>query len=42
MCAENLAILIKQNYDIRGIIINGNELKISQYAVDTAIILDVH
>ena len=35
ICAEILAILIKQNHDIGGIIINGNEQKISQYADDT-------
>lgn len=38
--AEILAILIKQNFDIRGIIVNGNEHKISQYADDTSLILD--
>lgn len=30
ICAEILAILIKQNFDIRGIIVNGNEHNISQ------------
>ena len=40
ICAEILAILIKQNHDIGGIIINGNEHKISQYADDTCLILD--
>ena len=40
ICAEILAILIKQNHDIGGIIINGNEHKISQNADDTCLILD--
>lgn len=40
ICAEILSILIKQNFDIRGIIVNGNEHKISQYADDTSLILD--
>lgn len=35
-----LTILIKQNLDIRGIIVNGNEHTISEYAEDTLLILD--
>ena len=33
ICAEILTILIKQNDDIGGIIINGNEHKLSMYAL---------
>lgn len=40
LCAEILAILIKQNTDIKGIVVNGKEHKISQYADDTCLILD--
>ena len=40
LCAEILALLIKQNTDIKGIIINGEEHKISQYADDTTLALD--
>ena len=40
LCAEILAILIKQNHDIKGIIINDKEHKISQYADDTSLTLD--
>lgn len=40
MCAEILAIMIKQNKDIKGIFINDNEHKISQYADDTSLALD--
>lgn len=36
ICADILAILIKQNFEI----VNGNEHKISQYADDTSLILD--
>lgn len=35
-----LTILIKQNLDIRGIIVNGSEHTISEYAEDTLLILD--
>ena len=41
LCAEILGILIRKNKDIKGIIIDGEEYKISQYADDTLIILDV-
>lgn len=34
LCAEILAILIKQNTDIKSIVVNGIEHKISQYAGD--------
>jgi hypothetical protein len=40
LCAEILAILIKQNKDIKGIVINDEEHKISQYADDTSLALD--
>ena len=40
LCAEILGILIRKNKDIKGIIIDGEEYKISQYADDTSIILD--
>lgn len=40
MCAEILAIMIKQNKDIKGIFINDIEQKISQYADDTSLVLD--
>ena len=39
-CAKILAILIKQNQDIGGKIINDNEHKIAQYADDTCLILN--
>ena len=38
--SEILAILVKNNKDIKGININGIEHKISQYADDTSFILD--
>ena len=40
LCAEILAILIKQNTNIKGIIVNGKEHKITQYADDTTLTLD--
>ena len=41
LCAEILAILIKQNTDIKGIFIdNINEHKISQYTDDASLALD--
>lgn len=40
LCAEILAILIKQNNDIKGICINNTEHKISQNADDTSLVLD--
>ena len=40
ICAEILAIMIKQNKDIKGIVINDKEHKISQYADDTSLTLD--
>jgi hypothetical protein len=40
LCAEILGILIRKNKDIKGITIDGEEFKISQYADDTSIILD--
>ena len=40
LCAEILGILIRKNKDIKGIIIDGEEYKISQYADDASIILE--
>ena len=40
MCAEILGILIRKNEDIKGITIDGEEYKISQYADDTSLISD--
>ena len=40
LCAEILAIMIKKNRNIKGIIINDKEHKLSQYADDTVFILD--
>ena len=40
LCAEILAEKIRNNKDIKGITVCGNEIKISQYTDDTTIILD--
>ena len=40
LCAEVLANKIRANKDIKGITVCGNEIKISQYADDTTMILD--
>ena len=40
LCAEVLANKIRENNDIKGITVRGNEIKISQYADDTTMILD--
>ena len=40
LCVEILALLIKQNKDIKGIVINDKEHKLSQYADDTSLALD--
>ena len=40
LCAEILAIAIRYNTEIRGITVNETEMKISQYADDTTLILD--
>lgn len=40
LCAEFLAVKIRQNKNIKGIKINGTEFKISQYADDTTMFLD--
>lgn len=36
-CAEILSILIKQNKEIKGVIINNKEYKLIQYADDTSL-----
>ena len=40
LCAEMLANQIQENKDIKGITVCGNEIKISQYADNTTMILD--
>ena len=40
LCAEILAIMIRKNRSIKGIIINDKDHKLSQYADDTVFILD--
>lgn len=40
LCAEILSILIRNNDNIKGITIHGNEYKLSQYADDTSLFLD--
>lgn len=40
LCARILAILIKQNTNIRGIVVSGKEHKITQYTDDTTLTLD--
>lgn len=40
LCAEILEIFIKNNRDIKGIVIHGIEYKLSQYADDTSLVLD--
>ena len=40
LCAEFLAVKIRQNRNIKGIRINDTEYKISQYADDTSMFLD--
>lgn len=40
LCAEILAVLIRNDKNIKGIRIGNNELRISQYADDTSIMLD--
>ena len=37
---EVLADAIRKNQNVKGIFVNGNEIKISQYADDTTLILD--
>ena len=39
-CVEILAERIRNNKDFKGIFVHGNEIKISQYADDTTLILD--
>ena len=40
LCAEILALLIRNNPNIKGIIVGNTEFRISQYADDTSMILD--
>ena len=40
LCAEILGKMIRKNEDIKGIVINNKEYKLSQYADDTQIFLD--
>ena len=40
LCAEILAIKIRNSKSIKGIVINGTEYKISQFADDTSLLLD--
>lgn len=40
LCLEILGILIRNDRDIRGIVIDGIEYKLSQYADDTSLIFD--
>ena len=40
LCAEVLAIKIRNNKNIKGITINNTEYKLSQYTDDTSVILD--
>ena len=40
LCAEILGKMVRKNNDIKGIIINGKEYKLSQYADDNQLILD--
>ena len=40
LCAEILAIMIRKNENIKGIIINNKEHKLSQFANDTIFMLD--
>ena len=40
LCAEILGLMIRNNKDIKGIVINNKEHKLSQYADDTLFILD--
>ena len=40
LCVEVLGVMIRKNYNIRGIRINDSETKLSQYADDTQIFLD--
>ena len=40
LCEEMLGKMIRKNEDIKGIVINNKEFKLSQYADDTQIFLD--
>ena len=40
LCLENLRIMIRNNKNINGIIINEREHKLSQYADDTSFFID--
>ena len=39
-CAEVLGQMLRKNINIKGIVINNKEMKISQHADDTQILLD--
>ena len=40
LCGEMLSLMIKKNKNIKGIFIGGSELKLTQFADDTTLILD--
>ena len=40
ICAQVLYIMIESNQDIKGISVNGNEIKVTQFADDTTLILN--
>ena len=40
LCAEILSHVIRQSGDIRGIVVHNEEFRVSQYADDTALLLD--
>lgn len=40
LCAEILGIIIRNNQNIKGIVLDGEEYKLSQYADDTSLIFD--
>lgn len=40
LCAEIMSILIRNNINIKGIVIKGKEYKLLQYAYDTVLLLD--
>ena len=40
ICAQVLYIMIESNQDIKGINVNGKEIKVTQFADDTTLILN--